>query len=216
MLKASVLLGIFIYFFFPQNVIAQESTSLQVTGGIIYPMSSSKGLNGNLQFNYTLNSNVTFYIYSGYSAWDIYYVFFHEDWSPIQHQQIFRAVPENEHSMVPLYVGSRINFHTIKLFTSFIQFEVGYTHLQFNSYGIKKIINSETGEVLSYQQTSKTETSENLFGVGIGAGISHPITENFSLILAFNLNSHFNSHYYGLFSTRGTYSRFTAGFNFTI
>jgi hypothetical protein len=218
MLKSSILLIVFISFFSSSQIIGQESNSLQFTGGIIYPMSSSKGLNGNIQFNYSLNPNVNIYIYSGYSAWNLYYVFFHEDWSPDQHRQIFKTAAEDEHSMVPVYIGSRINFHTIKLFTSFVELEVGYTYLHFNCYNILKITDPETGEVLDYLKdgTTQYKTTENLFGIGLGAGISHPITNNFNLIFEFKLNSHVNSNYYGLFSTRGTYSRFTAGFNFAM
>lgn len=194
----------------------QDSNSLQFTGGIISPMSSSRGLTGNVQFNYVLNSNVIFYISSGYSSWNYYFIIFHEDFSPVQHQQYFRKAAASDHYMIPLYVGSRINFHTIKLFTSFIEFEAGYSYLHFNSYDFRKVIIPETGEVLDYAQISKTKNSENLFGIGIGAGISHPITDNFSLILEFKLNSHITSNYPGLFSTRGTYTRFTAGFNFNI
>jgi hypothetical protein len=216
MLKSSFLVIIFIFFFLPENTAGQESNSLQVSGGIISPMSSSRGLIGTIRYNYVLNKNVNLYIYSGYSSWDNYYIFFLEDYSLIQHEQHFRTVGADDHSMIPVYLGSRINFHTIKLFTSFVEFEIGYTYLHFYIHDIYKVTAPETGEVIAYRSSRRTEETEHLFGVGIGAGISHPITEKFSLILAFKLNSHINSNYFGLFSTRGTYTRFTAGFIFNI
>ena len=50
----------------------QSSHSVQINGGIIYPMSSSKGLTGTIQYNYTLNPIINFYAYAGYSAWGKY------------------------------------------------------------------------------------------------------------------------------------------------
>ncbi|HSD62444.1 MAG TPA: hypothetical protein VLB50_01565, partial [Ignavibacteriaceae bacterium] len=114
MFKSSILAIIFISTFLPQNIIAQETNSLQVSGGIIEPMSSARGLSGALQFNYSLNSNINFYIYSGYSSWDFYRIFFYKEREG-RDPQLFRLIGADEHSMVPVYLGSRINFHTIKL-----------------------------------------------------------------------------------------------------
>lgn len=218
MLKSSILAVIFISAFLPQNLSAQESNSLQISGGIISPMSSSNGLSGALQFNYSVSPDINLYLYTGYASWNNYYVVFHEDYSPIQHKQNFKTPVESNHTMIPLYLGARWNFHTIKLFSSFIEIEAGYSNLNFVEYGIDKIVNHDNGEVLNYQQsgTIQYDKNEDLFGLGIGAGISHPITKNFNLILEFKLNSHINSDYYGLFSTRGTYTRFIGGFSFSI
>lgn len=217
MLKLSILAVIFISAFLPQNLPAQESNSLQVSGGIISPMSSSHGLSGTLQFNYSINPDINFYVYSGYASWDNHYLKYHEDYSPIQHQQYFKIAAESNHTMIPVYFGARWKFHTIKLFSSFIEIEAGYTNLDFVEYKIDKIVNPETGEVV-YQRdgTIQYDKNEDLLGIGIGAGLSHPITNNFNLIFEFKLNSHINSDYYGLFSTRGTYTRFIGGFSFNI
>ncbi len=218
MLKSIILSVIFISVFQSQNLLAQESNSLQISGGVISPMSSSNGLSGTLQFNYSLSSDINLYINTGYASWDNYYVTFLEDYSSIQHKTHFKTPAEGNHTMIPLYFGARWNFHTIKLFSSFIELEAGYTYLDFIEFGINKIINPETGEVVDYQKsgTIQFDKHENLFGVGLGAGILHPITKNFNLILEFKLNSHINSDYYGLFSTRGTYTRFIGGFSFNI
>lgn len=71
------------------SVLAQETNSIQINGGIIMPMSSSKGLTASFQFNYNINPTLQFYIYTGYSAWDQYKITFHEDYSPVQKQQYF-------------------------------------------------------------------------------------------------------------------------------
>ena len=167
------------------SIYAQDSNSIQFNGGIVMPMSSSKGFNTSIQFNYNYSQNVQFYIYSGYSSWDKYNVNFTEDWSTIQKQTLFKSYTADNHILIPVYIGSRINFHTNKFFTSFATFEIGYSHLSYNSYGIKKEIGIETGEVIAYipDQNSKKEVNENLFGVGAGVGLSHPITENINIIL---------------------------------
>lgn len=200
------------------SIFAQETNSIQINGGIIMPMSSSKGLTTSIQFNYTVNPILQLYAYTGYSYWDQYNITFHEDSSPNQQQQYFKTYNADSHILIPVYLGAKLNFNTNKLFTSFVNLEIGYSHLSYNSFDNFKSVNPETGEVLGYYPdlSTKKDVSEDLFGLGIGAGISHPITESLSLILSFKLNSYINSSYYGLFSTRGTYTMFLAGFNFNI
>ncbi len=200
------------------SIFAQETNSIQINGGIIMPMSSSKGLTASFQFNYNINPTLQFYIYTGYSAWDQYKITFHEDYSTVQKQQYFTTYSADDHILIPVYFGGKLNFNTNKLFTAFVNLEIGYSHLSYNSFGNFKTTDPETGEVLGYYPdfTSQKEVSENLLGLGIGAGISHPITESLNLVLSFKLNSYINSNYYGLFSTRGTYTMFLAGFNFNI
>lgn len=201
------------------NVIySQESNSIQINGGIIMPMSSSKGFNSTIQFNYTFKQNVQFYIYSGYSSWDKFNVNFTEELSAIQKQTLFKTYVSDNHILVPVYIGSRINFHTNKLFTSFVTLDIGYSHLSYNSYNIKKEIDQTTGEVLAYNPdiNTKKEINENLLGLGAGVGLSRSITENINIILSFKLNSQLNSKYYSFFSSKGTYTAIKLGFNFSI
>ena len=95
---------------------------------------------------------------------------------------------------------------------------MGYSYLSYNSYEQWKSINPETGEIIGYYADEKTKkvNRENLFGVGIGAGMCRSISRNVELLFAFKLNSFMNEHYYGLFSNRGTYTTFSAGFNFNL
>ncbi|MGA9291068.1 MAG: hypothetical protein WBV81_00650, partial [Ignavibacteriaceae bacterium] len=46
---------------------AQNNHSIQINGGVISPMSSSKGLSIYLQYNYYLNRQIILYTYTGYS-----------------------------------------------------------------------------------------------------------------------------------------------------
>ncbi len=218
MFKSLFSLVIFISIIVPNPILSQDANSIQINGGIIIPMSASNGFNSSIQFNYNFKQNIQLYIYSGYSSWDKFNVNYIEDYSTTQKQTLFETYTSDNHILIPVYIGSRINLHTNKLFTSFVTFEVGYSYLSYNSYDIKKEIDPVTGEVLSYNPdiSTKKEVTENLIGLGAGAGISYPITENINIILSFKLNSQLNSKYYDFFSSEGTYTAFNLGINFKI
>ncbi|MGB8316901.1 MAG: hypothetical protein WCE54_02165 [Ignavibacteriaceae bacterium] len=199
---------------------AQNNHSIQINGGVISPMSSSKGLSIYLQYNYYLNKQIILYTYTGYSAWDKYKIKLPDNrpfYSGIV-PKYFNSYSADDHILIPIYLGSRINFYSNNLFTPFINFEIGYSYLSYNSYDQQEEINPETGETVGYypDNTTKKANRENLFGVGIGAGLSHQISENIDLLLSFKLNSYVNENYNGLFSTQGTYTAFIAGFNFKL
>jgi len=197
---------------------SQNSNSMEISGGLFMPMNSSKGFNTSVQYNYNYSENIQFYVYSGYSSWDKFNVAFMEDLSIIQKQALFKTYNSDEHILIPVYIGSRINIHTNKFFTSFATFEIGYSYLSYNNYEIKQDINPTTGAVLSYNPdlSTKKEVKENLFGVGAGIGLYHPITENINVILAFKLNVQLNSKYYNVLNSKGIYTSVNLGFNFSI
>lgn len=206
------LLGI-VTIIFSNVIYAQDSNSIQINSGVIMPLNSSKGFSTSFQYNYQFSSNIQFYIYSGYSSWDKHNVIFNEDSSPVQKQTYFNSYSSDNHILIPVYIGSIINFHTNKLFTSFVTLELGYSYLSYNSYENIKEIGIETGEVIAYtpDQNSKKEINENLLGIGAGFGLLHPITENINMVLAFKLNSNLNSEY-----NKGAYTALTLGFNINI
>jgi len=197
---------------------AQDPISIQINGGLISPMSSTNGYIGSAQFNYSVSPKISLYIYSGYSSWNKHTEYFREDFSQIQKQTLFNAYSADDHTLIPVYIGSKINFHSNSLFTAFLNFELGYSFLSYNSYNINKSIGIETGVVQGYftDLSSKKRINESVFGVGIGGGISHPITERLNLILSYKFNSYANSNYPGLLSTKGIYSAFLVGLNYNI
>ena len=190
--------------------------SIQVNGGVLIPVSSSKGLSTSLQLNYIYTPALSFYVYSGYYAWDKYNATYKEELSGVQTRQYFTTWLADDHILIPVNAGCRINLHTNKIFTSFVNIEAGYSYLEYNSYQILKSVNPNTGEVTGYfpDKGSRQEKRENLFSVGAGAGIFHPVTEKLNLVLAFKLNSYINSHYRGLFSSRGTHTMFQLGVDY--
>ncbi len=199
--------------FYPQN-----KMSLQFTGGIISPIDSYGGLTGLIQLNYPVTKNINFYFYSGYSAWDRNIVTFFAEWSLTQKQTRFYSYSADNHILIPIFFGSSINFNTNKIFTAFVNFEIGYSYLKYNWYKNIKSVDPSTGVVLSYfpDISTRQEITENLIGTGIGAGIFHPLTENVNLILSFKLNSYLNSKYYGFLGSGITWSTYLAGFNVKI
>lgn len=217
MLKSLFAASFFAFFLF-SNIISAQTNSFQINGGIIIPSSSSNGFTGSLQYNYALNDDIQLYLNSGFSSWDKHYVGFLEDYSEIQKQTYFETYSSDKHLLIPVYLGSRINLHTNKLFTAFGTFEIGYSYLSYNNYRIIKETDEDTGEILAYNtdQSSGEKITENLFGVGIGAGLTREIINNMNIVLSFKLNSHINSDYYNFLARKATYTAFNLGFNFNI
>jgi len=212
MFKSFFVSSIFIILIVSNIALAQSNNSIQFNGGLIIPRSSSNGLSTSIQYNYSI---IQFYIYSGYSNWDKYYAHFLWESSSLHNFSTYIA---DKHILIPLYIGSRINIHTNKLFTFFTTIEAGYSYLSYNAYGFIKEVDPGTGVVLDYKTdlNTKEKRNENLFGVGAGIGLSHPISNNMNVILAFKLNSQINSSYYSFFSSQGTYTAFNLGFNFKL
>ncbi len=90
--------------------------------------------------------------------------------------------------------------------------------MSYNSYDNFKVINPVTGEVVAYNVdgSTKKEISKNLFGIGVGTGISHPLNQALDLILSFKINTNFNGGEFGFLSTKGTYSYWSVGVNIKI
>jgi hypothetical protein len=198
---------------------AQSDHSIQLNAGLIKPMSSSEGLTVLVQYNLSLNQTFDFYTYTGYSAWDKYKITFLEE-GPVtgNDQRFFDSYSSDDHILIPVYFGGRVNFYSNDLFHSFLNLEFGYSYLSYNSYNQIEKKNPETGKTEGYYPdlTTRKANRENLFGLGIGAGLSHPVSKNVSLVFSFKLNTYLNSEYNGLFSTRGTYTMFLGGFSYRI
>lgn len=196
-----------------------QNTSLEIHGGIISPRHSSVGFSTALQFNYRVNTAISCYLYSGISLWDKHEILIRKEGIIYNNEpNIFESYSADDHFLIPVYMGAKIFFRPNKLFVPFLNFELGYSYLSYNSYEQIPRVSSETGRVVGYEpdKTAKKVNHENLFGVGFGAGISHSISNSINLLLAFKLNSFVNENYPGLFSSRGTYTTFSAGLNYNL
>ncbi len=208
----------FLLFFLASGLFAQSFHSIQFGGGLVLPRASSKGLSAQVQYNYSLNETYNFYIYSGYFTWDKYNITFIGKSAPYGTEKLFYSHGSDNHVLIPVYFGTRINFNTIKSFTTFIELEAGYSYLSYTAYGHIKETDPETGYTLSYyaDQSSAQNTVKNLFGVGFGLGVFHPIAQTVNVVLSYKLNSNFNASESGFFSAFGTYSTLFFGLGINI
>lgn len=208
-----------IIFFLSGILFAQEKYSIQFTGGIISPVSSSRGIIGLVQFTYPVSEKIDLYLNSGYSKWDQFKVNFHEDLSQNQSKDRFQTYIADNHSMIPISIGVKFLRHSNEFFKTYLSFEMGYSYLKYNSYSaVLKEIDSETGEVLNYfpDQSTKKLSSENLWGLGLAVTFLRPLTENFNLLLNVKLNTNTGSKINGFLSSKGTFASFSAGVDFVI
>ncbi|MCU7493853.1 MAG: outer membrane beta-barrel protein [Ignavibacteria bacterium] len=210
----SLLLALFLIPVLPA-VYAQNTHSLQLNGGMVFPMNSSKGAGAALQYNYSLSPAIQLYAYSGISYWDENHEIHEMDRKDIQNNQFKTSYSADEHVLIPLYFGSQIALHSDRLFTTFANIELGYSHLSYNAYENLMVTDEKTGEVLEFyaDQKTKRKVNENLFGIGAGVGLSHEITNGIKLQLSYKLNTFINSNYNGFFTSRGTYNTLVLGVN---
>ncbi len=204
-LKVNVICVLFLFTII--DVFAQNENSIQLNAGLLYPRSSSNGFSTFIKYNYDFSSGMDFYIYTGYSSFNKFKVTYISEATETQNEQLFSSYSADEHIMIPVYLGTAIKLHTNKLFTTFIDVELGYTYLNYNSYDNYAVTDDENGDVVSYEAdiSSKKEITDNLFGIGLGFGLLRPLTEKLDIILSYKLNSNFNSGEFGIFSARGTY-----------
>ncbi len=205
------------FILFSTFAFAQESPSFRINGGMIYPKGSSTGLSGLIQFNYPLNEKISFYLYTGSSVWDKKKSMYMKDFATNDNEMILHSYSADDHSLVPVYIGSSFNMHTNNFCTAFLNVELGYSYLSFNSYNYELYKHPETGEVLGFYADQKTRknVTQNLVGLGLGAGISHPMTDDVDLTITFKLNNVLNANNW-LFNYEGTYTMLLAGLNFNI
>jgi opacity protein-like surface antigen len=189
-----------------------------MNGGIIAPVDAVKGLTGLAQFNYSLTPAATLYIYSGYSRWDEDILIIRLDYTEIQTKSTFRTFTADKHILIPVFAGGKIDMHSTKYFTSFLTAEVGYAYIKYNTYKTNFIIDEQTGEVLDIlpDLTTRKEETDHRYGIGIGAGLYHNLTDNLQVILSYKLNTFISRKLPGVLSSSGTQSNFLAGMNLII
>lgn len=193
-----------------------QTSSFQINGGLVSPVSSSKGLSLTGIYYHGISPDVNVYISAGYAVWDKYYVYYQAERSAVQKKIIFKTHAADNNVLIPIAAGIKYNFHSFKTLTSFLRFEIGYSYFSYNNYNHSKSINPHTTEVLGYYPSFLNKITEHLIGMGFGAGLSHKISPNIGLTFTYMLNTQLNSKYYQIFASQGTYSAMSAGFEFTI
>ena len=203
--------------FFANSIEAQSKFSLQLNGGISDISSSLKGFSGQLQLNYSLNSDFDLYLYSGYSNVDKHsrrHLGYHD--LDISELDTHSGLITGDNNVIPIYFGGSFDFFKNDWITTFANLELGYSHLSFSTYDSMIPVYSDDGDIIRYSpdRSTREKHRENLFGTGIGLGASHPLTTNFDILLNFKLNTSTNFDGMNMFSRRSTYTSLLAGINY--
>jgi len=181
-------------------------------GGVVAPMSSFSGLSSSLQYNYNLSARFNVFVSANYSAWDKKYFNIYDD-SHLP-TQFKTAYPESDHSLSRIMTGVRYILVEPAQFRLFVEGGIGYSYLKYKYYNINTVNNPDGTTELLY--SNGTYENENLFNLSSGMGFIHKMTSRWDILFEFKLNTYINSHYYGLFSTRGTFTEFNGGFNYSL
>ena len=193
-------------------IYSQGKSSIQFSGGMVYPISSSPGLSGTLQYNYNINTRFNFFVSADYSVWDKRN-FNYSDISNVS-RGYKRGYSESDHTLSRIMAGGRYLITQPDQFKLFVDAGIGYSYLQYNVYDMKQINNPDgTIEVL-FLPSGKM--NQNLFSFSSGVGFIHPIAERWDILFEYKLSTYLNSQYHGLFSSQSTFSSFQFGFNYKI
>lgn len=189
------------------KIISQPQYSVQINGGLLYPNGADKGLVANLQLNYFLKESNYIYLSTGILNWDKKYIFLSEQ------GKIYSSHSEDDHELISFYSGYHLILKSVKTFKIFVDAEIGYNYLSYNSYKnfIEVIEEDEhiTKYIFGFDPSSRKRVSKNLFGVGLGTGIKNMLTENFGMSVELKMNKLFYSTNYTI-----THYTLSAGFIF--
>jgi opacity protein-like surface antigen len=193
-------------------IYSQGKSSIQFSGGMVYPISSNPGLSGTLQYNYNINTRFNFFVSADYSVWDKRN-FNYSDISNVS-RGYKRGYSETDHTLSRIMAGGRYLITQPDQFKLFVDAGIGYSHLQYNVYDMQQINNPDGTIEVSFSPAGNV--NQNLFSFSSGVGFIHPIAERWDILFEFKLSTYLNSQYHGLFSSQSTFSSFQFGFNYKI
>ena len=213
-MKKSIILSLIVFTALHLQLFAQSKNTIQINGGLMSAIDSHHGLLGSIQYNYKINNNFTVYSYTGFIYWNnniVNFSLFQPGQIPAQ--KLVKTFSEDNHRMIPLYIGGRYFFYNSSVFRPFVSLELGINYLSFNSYNLQKVTNPDGSE--SVLQGPKTSENETLLGAGAGLGACHDIGDNLELQLEFRFNTLKNSNY-DWFNAGRTLRTFLFGFAYKI
>jgi len=189
------------------KIISQPQYSIQIHGGLLYPNGADKGLATNLQLNYFLKESTYIYFNTGFLNWDKKYIFLSKQ------GKIYSSQSEDDHKLISFYSGYQLILKSVNTFKIFVNAEIGYNYVSYNSYkNFVEVIEEDehiTKYIFGFDPSSRKRVSKNLFGVGLGTGVKNMMTENFGFLIELKMNKLFYSTNYSI-----TYYTFSAGFVF--
>ena len=194
------------------NLYSQNRISLEFTGGVISPIhSTNDGLLGTVQINYYSYRDNYLYANFSYSGWDKNKIGINDP-----NGLRYNLYSEENHSLFSIFIGDRYIFNRNKIFSAFVELELGYQNLNYTSVFPTRFINPDGTIEYLYDYGKKEIINENLVGLGLGLGIQHEITNNCDILLSIKLNSNMNNSYNGFFSSQDTYFTYSGGFLFNL
>lgn len=162
-------------------VFSQFINSVQVNGGLIFPSNSQNGPLAAIQLTHSIDDNWSLYASVGFSRFDKNRVFtFRYLTDPLSYS-------EDSHELYNFSVGGRLILNTIKTFKIFADFEIDYNYLKYNEYEMFLIYDEITYAITGFYPNieSKKQTSEELYGVGVGIGFIQQLSPNYAFSLEY-------------------------------
>ena len=201
--------------FFANSINAQRDFSIQLNSGL----SGFSGFTGLLQLNYSLNSDLDLYLYSGYSNVDRRINSRLDNHNlGLDRSRYNSGLIMGDNNIIPIYLGGSLDLFENDWITTFANLELGYSHMSFNTYDGMLPIHSDEGDVIRFRpdRSTRESHSENLFGTGIGVGASHQIANGLEVLLTLKLNTNTNFDRMKMFSRTSTYTSLLAGINYRL
>ena len=198
------------------KIFSQGENTIQINGGLMSATDSDHGILGTVQFNRSINSKFTLYAYSGILYWNNNNVKYYKgDAYKVDgaFSNLGHTYSEDSHKLIPFYAGAKYFFNNFSVFRPFVNIEIGFSYLTYNSYDLNQITNPDG--TVTLEPTNKSEKNATYFGTGVGIGASHNIGDNLELLLEFRLNTLKNSDY-GWFSPGRTLRSFQFGFAYSL
>ena len=215
-MKKSIILSLIIFSAFQLQLFAQGENTIQFNSGLMSATDSDHGILGTVQFNHTINSSFSIYAYSGILYWNNNNITYdngavYKEGAAFNNFQ--HTYTEDSHKLIPFYAGAKYFFNNSSVFRPFVNIEVGFSFLTFNSYNLNQTNNPDGTVTLT--PSNKTTKNDTFFGAGVGIGASHDIGDNLELLLEFRFNTMKNSNYDWLSSGR-TLRTFQFGFAYKL
>lgn len=169
--------AVFIVIFFISNciVFSQLVNSIQLKGGMIFPSASQNGIQTSIEAAHSLNNNWSLYSSIGFSHFDRNTIYTNSPWGNPS------SYSEDSHKLYIVTFGSELVLNRIKSFLIYANFEFGFNYLQYNLYNMFLAYDEITRKVISFHPdiSSKTKTSESLFGLGFGLGFKQQLSTHY-------------------------------------
>ena len=210
-MKAFLKLFMIFIILYSTKIFSQRGNTIQISSGVMSARNSDKGILGTIQFNYNINDSFSLYTYSGIFYWNTNKVNYYAGQETANNLR--NTYSEDNHKMIPFYIGSRYFFNNSSVFKPFVNIEIGFSYLIFNSYAFNQINNPDG--TFTLEPGNKTEKKDTFFGAGVGIGASHDIGDNLELLLEFRFNTLKNANYEWLSSGR-TLRTFQFGFAYKL